>query len=226
MDAIAALGTMSKDPRAVRMVEKALEDKDRDIRQLAASTLGEMRSKSSIPKLRRALDDDAAEVVFAAARSLWQLGDKSGRTVIEEVFRGERPAGRGTVSENLDRIRKLVTEPKDLVLFGLREAIGSVAGPYAMGMNVVEEFRKDRSFAARVVCANMLAQDRSKESMQLLREGLTDKNWVVRHTAAKAIGAAGDRGAITELKKNLDDDDEKLTVKLMVAASIIKLQRR
>jgi HEAT repeat protein len=225
MEAISALGTMTTDQNAVRMVEGALVDKDRDVRNLAAVTLGEMGSRRSIPKLKQALEDEAPEVAFAAARSLWQLGDKSGRGIIEEVLGGDRSASRGAVSQNLDRMRKFVSDPKGLVLFGLREGIGSVAGPYAMGMTVVQEFTKDRSVAARVVSANMIANERNRHSLPLLREALRDGNWVVRLTAAKGIAQLRDRSAIQALQGNIDDKDEKLAVKLMAAASILNLQK-
>jgi HEAT repeat protein len=225
MEAISALGTMTTDHNAVRMVEGALIDKDRDVRNLAAVTLGEMWSRRSIPKLKQALEDEAPEVAFAAARSLWQLGDKSGRGIIEEVLGGDRSASRGAVSQNLGRMRKFVSDPKGLVLFGLREGIGSVAGPYAMGMTVVQEFTKDRSVAARVVSANMIANERSRHSLPLLLEALRDGNWVVRLTAAKGIAQLRDRSAIQALQGNIDDKDEKLAVKLMAAASILNLQK-
>jgi HEAT repeat protein len=226
IEAIAALGTMARDQRAVKLVEGALQDKERDVRLLAIAALGDMGSRRSISKLKQALEDDDPEVVFAAARSLWQMGDKSGRSIIEDVLAGERAAARGTVSSNLERIRKVLTDPKGLVLFGLREGIGAVAGPYAMGMNVVQEFTKDRSVAARVVCANMLAKERSRRSLPFLREALRDENWVVRLTAAKAVASVRDTGSIPVLVANIEDEDEKSAVKLMAAASVLNLQAR
>ena len=225
MEALSALGTIRRNQEALKFLETALSDKDRDVRQMAATTLGEIRSRSSVPKLKQALDDDAPEVVFAAARSLWMLGERSGRGVLEEVLSGERSASRGAVSENMKRIRTFLTDPKGLVLFGVREGVGSIAGPYMMGMHVVDEFTKDRSAAARVLSANMLATDPSKEAYTVLIEALRDKSWVVRMAAAKAVGVRGDRRAITALQENIQDEDEKSAVKLMCAAAIINLSR-
>jgi HEAT repeat protein len=225
MEAISALATVSRNAEALKIVHNALQDKDREVRQLAATTLGEMRSRNSTRVLKQALDDEAPEVAFAAARALWQMGDKSGRIILEEVLVGERPASRGTVSANLDRIRGFLTDPKGLVLFGLREGVGAVAGPYAMGMNVVNEFTKDRSVAARVLCANMLASERNGRGRELLRESLRDKNWVVRLASARALGVVGDRSVIPNLQASIEDADEKQPVKLMAAAAIINLSR-
>ncbi len=69
-DAVAALGTIGPSRRAVNLIERALVDKDSSIRQLAAMTLGEIRARSSISKLKQALHDDSPEVGFAVARAL------------------------------------------------------------------------------------------------------------------------------------------------------------
>jgi HEAT repeat protein len=45
-----------------------IEDKDSGTRAAASSTLGDMKARTSIPKLRAALDDKAGEVMFAPAR--------------------------------------------------------------------------------------------------------------------------------------------------------------
>jgi hypothetical protein len=225
MEALAAMGTVRRNAVAVQILEHALDDQERDVRQLAATTLGEMRSRSSIPKLKQALEDDAPEVVFAAARALWAMGEKNGRGVLIEVLSGERSASRGPVSENMQRIRKFLTDPKGLVLFGVREGVGTVAGPYMMGMHVVDEFTKDRSVAARVLCANMLTADRSREAFEVLRDSLRDKSWVVRMASAKALGERGDKRAIAILQENIEDADERMAVKLMAAAAIINLAR-
>jgi HEAT repeat protein len=93
-----------------------------------------------------------------------------------------------------------------------------------MGFEVVQEFTKDRSVAARVVSANMLANEKSPRSLESLREALRDKNWVVRLAAVKALARAGDRGAVPALEERMEDLDEKPPVRMMAAASILNLQ--
>ena len=44
-NAVAAIGIIGADPQAVRMVQLALQDKDPQVRQTAAATLGQMGSK-------------------------------------------------------------------------------------------------------------------------------------------------------------------------------------
>src|SRR3977135_1725142 len=84
--AITAIVSVGLNPEAVRLLEQALHDQDASIRQMAAAGLGEMKAKESSPALKTALDDSNGEVAFAAAKALWEVGDRSGRGLIEDVF--------------------------------------------------------------------------------------------------------------------------------------------
>src|SRR5947207_10689563 len=66
-----ALGTAGLNPKTVQILEGSLVGKQVEYRQLAASVLGDIKSRGSIPKLKAALEDEAPEVSFTAARSLW-----------------------------------------------------------------------------------------------------------------------------------------------------------
>ena len=68
----------------------------------AALVLGELRSVSSIPKLRESLEDKG-EVAFAAAKSLASLGDPSGRDFLIEVLAGERKDTAPGIAANAKR---------------------------------------------------------------------------------------------------------------------------
>ena len=49
-EAVAALGTIGPKTRVVGLLQQSLHDEDASIRQLAATTLGEMRARAAIPK--------------------------------------------------------------------------------------------------------------------------------------------------------------------------------
>jgi HEAT repeat protein len=61
---------MPNDAKAVRLAEKALNDDKPDVRSAAAAALGDMKSRTSILKLREALDDKEPSVAPAAAHAL------------------------------------------------------------------------------------------------------------------------------------------------------------
>lgn len=223
--ALAALASMTGDREAAALIGSALlHDDNRDVRQVAALSLGDIRARAAIPALRQALNDKAPEVVFAAAQALWKLGDRTGRDILEEVLDGERSAAKGVVSSHLAEFRKLFTSPKQMMVFGLKEGAGSLLGPYAMGFGVLQEFMSDKSAGARVLSVSLLAQDPNATSFAALRDALRDKSWLIRLAAAKAAGGLRRRELLPILRSNLDDADERSAVKLMCAAAVLRLE--
>jgi HEAT repeat protein len=123
--AVRALGLLQGDPRAVESAEKALSDKKPAVRTAAATALGQMGSRPSIPLLKEALADKNNLVFFAAADSLLTLGDPAGYDLYYEVLTGERKSGEGLIPEK----KKLISDPRALTLMGLGVGIGFA--PYA-----------------------------------------------------------------------------------------------
>jgi len=96
--ALTALGLIgSTAPHVVDLLEAGLTDKDATVRQTAAVVMGDIGAKQAIPMLKKALDDDSGEVSFAAARSLWLMGDQSGREVFWAVLAGDQKTGPGMI---------------------------------------------------------------------------------------------------------------------------------
>jgi HEAT repeat protein len=219
--ALAALSTLGTNPRAVRRVEAALADKDWSVRQAAVAALGQMQAKASVPKLQPLLKDEAPEVSFAAAKVLWDLGDRSGHDILLEILAGERRDSPGLVRTQLRDARSKLRNPAGLLLMGAKEGVGMVFGPASTGITVVEELMKDNAASARVVATTLLATDTDPSAGQELAGALEDHNWIVRAAAAKALGLHGDRALIPKLQGRLTDDRE--AVRYMAAASIVRL---
>ena len=95
--AITAIGAIGPTPETIKLLEPALRDDDPLIRQTTAAVLGQMKFRHSIPLLKAALDDESGEVAFTAAKALWDMGDRTGRDIIEEVLTGERKDTPGLV---------------------------------------------------------------------------------------------------------------------------------
>ncbi len=221
--AIAATGTIGNEPDAVKLVADGLQDKDTEVRQTAALTLGEMKSPAAIPYLKAALDD-SPEVSFTAAKALWTLGDSSGREIFEQVLEGER---KDAPSALRTAIKKKLTAGQ-MALMGAEGATGAPFGPASIGITAIKEAAQDTkgdaSAPGRAESAAVLAQDQDPYALTLLEWALQDRNWAVRLAVAKGLGQCGNFGSIAKLMPLLTD--ERHAVRYMAAASMIRLSEK
>jgi HEAT repeat protein len=72
-----ALAFIPGDVKAQATAETALKDSHEEVRAAAAEALGGMGAKGSAPKLRTAINDQATSAVFAAANTLFVIGDRT-----------------------------------------------------------------------------------------------------------------------------------------------------
>ena len=224
--AVTATGSIGLDPEAIRQVEWALQkDTDPLIRATAAAELGEMRSRQSFPVLKAALDDPEGEVGFAAAKALWDMGDKTGRGFIEDVVAGQQNATDGGVKGALRRADRLRYDPKAMAILGAKSASGALLGPFNIGVLAAEQVFKNGAVAVRMQALNLLAAECDTQTFKLLEAASTDdKTWAEKAAAAKALGRCGNPDAIPKLEQNLSNSNS--AVRFMSAAAIIRLSRR
>jgi HEAT repeat protein len=220
--ALTATGSIGLAPEAIQAVEQALKDVDPLIRQTAAAVLGQMKSKPSIPALKAAMDDSDGEVAFAAAKALWDIGDKSGRGLIEDVLTGQEKTSEGMINGAKRDAKRKMHDPKALAVMGLKEASGALLGPFNIGIIAAEQAFKDGGAGGRTLAVAMLTEDCDAETVRLLDWTFTnDKNWAVKAAAAKGLGKCGSPDSIPKLETALSDSHEGL--KAMSAAAIIRL---
>lgn len=221
-DGLSAISMLASNPRAVKLVIHALSDKNEAVRTLAANSLGGMKSSAAVPALKRAMNDPSPVVSFAAAKSLWKLGDRSGRDIFYAVLTGERKTQPGFITRHINDIKKDVHDPKTLALIGINQASSAFLGPFSMGFSVLEEYAKDTSSPVEALCANLLAQDATPGTIEQLSFALNDDNWTVRAAAAKALAEIGDRKVMPQLDRMMSSDKEP-AARLAAAAAIVKL---
>lgn len=220
--ALTATGSIGTAPDALQLVEQALKDMDPLIRQTAAAELGQMKAKESIPALQAAMDDSDGQVAFAAAKALWDMGDKSGRGLIEDVLTGDEKTSNGLVSGAMRDAKRKMHDPRALALMGIKEASGALLGPFNIGIIAAEQAFKDGSAGGRTLAVALLTDDCDPLTIRLLDWSFTnDKNWAVKAAAAKGLGKCGTPEAIPKLETALSDSHE--AVKTMSAAAIIRL---
>jgi HEAT repeat protein len=223
--AVTATGSIGLDPEALRLVEQSLRDPDPLVRQTAAAQLGQMKAKDAIPSLKTALDDASPEVAFAAAKALWDIGDKSGRDLIEDVLTGQEKAADGYVSSTMRDVKRKMHDPKALALMGIKEAQGALLGPFNIGVVAAEQAFRDGSGGSRALATTLLAQDCDTEALRLLQWSCAnDKNWAVKAASAKALGQCGNADAIPTLEVNLTDSHP--ATRFMAAGAIVRLSAK
>jgi HEAT repeat protein len=219
-EAVTALGSIGPTPKVLKLLEAALSDKESTVRQTAAAVLGEMRARQSIPKLKQALDDESADVSFAAAHSLWLMGDRSAREVFDAVLAGERKTSPGIVRSGINDAKQKLHNPAALAKIGVDQAAGFL-GPFSMGVWFAEDYMKDKGAPSRALSAKLLGQDTDPGSLGILEQALDDKNSAVRAAAARALGQRSRYAEVSRLQVLLLDSNE--GVRYMAAAAIIRL---
>jgi HEAT repeat protein len=217
-----AIGDLGANLKGVRLSERGLNDKDPDVRAAAATSLGEMKSRAAIPKLRIALADKAPQVSFAAAKSLWQLGDRTGRRVLLDILEGEKPASDSFIQSGKRDMQRKLQDPKGLAMLGAEKGAGALLGPFSMGIPLMKELRGEGAGSPRAVSATMLAARPDKETIEALKRALSDRDWTVRAAAARAIGKLGRPDLSAFLTTALEDS--KPSVRFAAAVSVIRLE--
>jgi hypothetical protein len=214
--AIRVLGLMPNNAKALKLAEKALADDKPEVRSAAAAALGDMKSRTSIPKLRKALDDNDPSVALAAAHSLDLMHDHSAYEVYYEVLTGQRKAGRGLIASETS----ILKDPKKVAQLGFEEGIGFI--PFAgMGWGAIKAVTKDDSSPVRAAAAKVLAKDPDPAATKALADAVGDKSWLVRAAALEALAKRGDPSVLDTVQ--LYVSDEKAAVKYTAAAAVLRL---
>ena len=141
--AVTAIGSIGLETEPIQLVEGALRDPDSLVRETAAAELGQMKAKQSIPSLKTAMDDAAGEVAFAAAKALWDMGDRSGRDLLEDVIAGQQATSEGALKGAVRDAKRKMHDPKALAVMGFREASGVLLGPFNIGIIAAEQMFKE-----------------------------------------------------------------------------------
>lgn len=214
--AIRVLGLMPDDAKARGLAEKALADDKPEVRSAAAAALGDMKSRTSIPKLKKALDDDDPSVALAAAHALDLMHDGSAYEVYYEVLTGQRKAGKGLIASQTS----ILKDPKKMAQLGFEQGIGFV--PFAgVGWVAIKTITKDDTSPVRAAAAKVLAKDPDPAATKTLADAAGDKSWLVRAAALEALAKRGDPAVLDTV--SLCMSDKKEAVKYTAAAAVLRL---
>jgi HEAT repeat protein len=207
---------MPNDAKALKLAEKALDDDRPEVRSAAAVALGDMKSRTSIAKLREALDDSDPSVALAAAHSLEMMHDNSAYEVYYEVLTGQRKGSRGLLASQTSVLK----DPRKMAQLGFEEGIGFI--PFAgIGWEAIKVIRKDDSSPVRAAAAKVLAMDPDPAVTKALADAVQDKSWLVRAATLEALAKRGDPSVLDTVRLCLSDERD--AVKYTAAAAVLRL---
>ncbi len=211
------LSLLLGDRRAANFALRALHDPDAHVRSAAATTLGQLRTRSAIPALKQALSDKEISVVLAASYSLFLLKDPSAYGIYYAILMGDKKTSEGLVQAQLNRLK----DPKQVAELGFQEGMGFV--PFGgMGVEAYRAMTKKDSAPVRAAAARILSMDPDPVTEDaLIQTALADKNAIVRQAALDALAQRGHTKCIERLLKNLSDNND--AVRYRTAATILRL---
>jgi HEAT repeat protein len=214
--AVRALGLITSNTRARKLAEEALVDNVPEIRLAAADALGEMNARTSIPKLRRALNDSDPTVALAAAHSLQLMHNRSAYQVYYEVLAGDRKTHKGLIASQIAALK----DPKKIAKLGITGSMSFV--PYGgLGWTAVNVIAKDDTSPVRAAAARALVDDPDPAAMKVLTDAAGDKSWLVRAAVLEALAKRGNPASLDTVQ--LYVYDEKDVVRYTAAAAVLRL---
>lgn len=168
--------------RALPILEKLLKLPDSDIRYLAITAMGTLRSPTSVPWLVQAIEDPAAPVRERATEILASLGAQSGDR-LQELARTGSPESRYW------SLRALLQLAPD------------------KGIDSAIDLLKNPSVDIRHAVVRAVAAVPSKATMDILFEAFRDSSWTLRKQASNHLAATGER-AVPLLEEGVSGGDQ------------------
>jgi len=219
--ALLALGNAGDRPAVLRLLGRAMDAPQPEVRRAAAAAAGMARARAMIPRLQAALDDPAPSVRVAAARSLWQMKDYAGSALFERILKHQAPTDESGLRAEWHQAMGKATDTSYLFVLGLHEGAGTLLGPYAFVFPVYRYLSTDRSAPGRAAVAALLGERPTDGSIAALELALIDKSALVRAAAAISLGKSERPEEIKQLSPLLHD--RKQVVRLSAAAAVVRL---
>jgi HEAT repeat protein len=217
-----SLGRSSAD--VTPMVGALVKDSDSLVRQAALDTVGELGDQKLAPAAEMALNDDVAEVVFAAARALYRLHNSAGKSTLIAVVEKEQKAGSNPLRIKLRNLIRRMKTPRSAVFLAVEQGAGFIPVPgMGEGISAMSALLNDENFSPRATALLLLASDRSAEVRALIEQAFTDEDWSMRAAAVQLTARPQNALWLPRLLPALDDTNKK--VRFRAAAVYLRVNR-
>jgi hypothetical protein len=216
---LAALGLL-RNARSEKMITDAMGDPDVDVRTAAVLAAGETKDRNLTTPLRNMLDDKEPQVDFAAAMTLWKMGDKSGEDILMSVVDGDRSATPSMMHGTGHKLNRDLHDPAKMAKLGAIQGAYLLLGPFGFGITAFEFIHQSGGDLSRVSAIEQISQERIEPVHKELITALGDKDLTVRAAAAKALMAYHDDATQKAVYALLADP--KQPVRLTAAAAYLR----
>jgi len=209
------------DPQTARLREviTQLGSGSPEDRRIAAEELGQLKAKSAVAPLLKALSDSQLAVRLAAAAALGAIGDKAAAPGLVTILDDGNPQVRKTAADALGAIGDASVLPVLLARLSDDAAIVRQAAAGALGklggsaLEALLQAAGDSNNATRAGAIYALGSVKDSRATDALLAALRDAHLTVRRNAADALGRARDDRAVPALAelvaKPLTDEDRK-----------------
>src|ERR1700730_3431247 len=221
--AVQALGLVSAREPYLSELEAMLDDKDVEVRVATITSLLDLKSRRTVPALRKALDSDVPEVSFAAAKALWTLNEPLGREALLSVLSGDTKTYSGFITKQKREALRMLHTPKTMFMFAVQTGANFAPIPgVGAGISSLQGILSDPGVSGRAATALLLSTDKDPEVLHALQDALGDKDWSVRAAAVHAIALRNDPALQSSLVPLLEDKKE--AVRVRAAAGYLRLE--
>jgi HEAT repeat protein len=221
-DAVEALSLMGPADSLFQLLTALTDDQDVVVRTAAVTTLGDLKRRSALPILRKALDDPVPEVSLAAAKALYRLHDPEGMRFLVEVVSGESRASSSYLSKEERSAVRLLHTPSKLFTVAAVNAVGFVPVPgIGLAISSAEGIMSQPDASARAGALILIGSNHDPALVDTVESALSDREWSVRAAAVHVVATHPYPALRDRLIPLLDD--KKSAVRLRAAAAYIRL---
>jgi HEAT repeat protein len=188
-------------PRALSgLAEAALSDPDAEVRQVAASALGRLRTPERVEPLMKALQDGQADVVRSAALGLRNANDERVIHQLVPLLRHPDFAVRTTAAQTIDTIRWAPTDREQRAWFCVAKGwYDRAAASGAEALPALKLTAETGPVFAAVRAVEALGKISDPRVVKLLAAALHSPETAVCIAATDALGKVGGTEAVAAL---------------------------
>jgi len=219
-----ALSLGRSTPEVISMMRALVKDGDSLVRQAALDTVGELGDQKLAPAAEAALDDDVAEVVFAAARALYRLHDPAGKSTLIAVVEKEQKVQSNPLRVKLRNMIRRMKTPRSAFFLAVEQGAGFIPVPgMGAGISAMSALLNDENFSGRATALLLLATDKSAEVRALIEQAFMDDDWSMRAAAVQLVAQPQNVRWRPRLIPAIDDTNKK--VRFRAAAVYLRVTR-